>query len=130
MISGTDARQSAIFWSLGHYYEWSLSDVAERVFRMPYGLLIQDLIRMGFSIKEIQRLQNNDHPKGWCRTCRKKVEPHKVFCSDTCEKKENSIRQLILHGYIPITLSKYGYYDLNKERYITQKELMIGENKR
>jgi len=129
MISGTQARQSAIFWSLGHYYEWKLSDVAGKIFRIPYGLMIQDLIRMGFTTEEIQRLQSNEHPKGWCRTCRKEIEPHKVFCSEPCRRKEDSIRQLILHGYIPITLSKYGYYDLNKERYITVKDL-ISENKR
>lgn len=124
MLDSVQARQSAIFWLLGHYYEWPLHRVSA-IFGEPYGLFAQELYRMGFPREEIVRLQNNDHPTGWCRTCRKEITGNLEFCSSECREKENRVKNLISKGYVPLTLSKYGFYSLTENMYKRITEINV-----
>jgi hypothetical protein len=112
-IKADDARQSALFWFLGHFYDWNLDKIAES-FKVPFGVIIMELRDMGFEEKTIIALQSNDHPTGFCRVC--KLETHKKdeeYCCDSCRKKGKTIKSLLRYGYVPTTWSRSILYNLN-----------------
>lgn len=112
-IKSDDARQSAIFWVLGHFYEWKLDRIAE-LFQVPFGVIIMELRDMGFQEKSIITLQNNDHPKGFCRVCKLETRERNVeYCCESCAKKGKTIKSLLRFGYVPTTWSRKILYNLN-----------------
>lgn len=117
-VKADDARQSAIFWILGHFYEWNIDQIAS-FFQVPFGVIIMELRDMGFEECSIIALQNNDHPLGYCRVCKQEIPLEKrkksqEYCCESCEKTGKSIKLLLRYGYVPTTWGRKILYNLNR----------------
>lgn len=113
-----DVRQSSIFWSLGHFYEYTLYQLAN-LFRVPFGLFSQELNRLGYSDYEIHLLEENDHPEGFCRKCHADIWPswnESSYCPK-CEQIGVQFAQYIKSDIIPTTNELY-LYDVQNNKII------------
>lgn len=113
VLSDNDVRQSALFWALGHFFEKNLDYIAN-LFSVPRGLLISELYQLGFSKRQIWRLENNDHPLDYCRSCHEECTGE--FCSLECQYKEEKIKTLLRKGLIPVTYTRRCLYNINTQK--------------
>jgi hypothetical protein len=111
-----NARQSAIFWAVGHFYDWDIIKLAS-LFRVPIGVFELELRQLGFPGEIISSLKNKyEDDSSYCRTCH--LESDNEFCSEECLEKEKKIQQLLSRGLLPITYSKYLLYDRNNHKVV------------
>lgn len=111
-----NARQSAIFWAVGHFYDWNIIQLAS-LFGVPIGIFELELLQLGFPAEIISGLKNKyEDTTMYCRTCH--CISDKEFCSEDCLEKEKRVQKLIKSGLLPITYSKYLLYDRNNHKVV------------
>lgn len=133
VLSVEDARQSALFFLLGHYYEYDIERIS-RIMQTSPGILAGEIQSLGISPRNV-----GDHPLGFCshcsramttthcnhcktysllRWCRSCKQPSVDTYCPKCRLKGSIISFEIKHGYIPLTISNNLLYDLRRERIV------------